>query len=515
MTAIAQFSLRVGGWIDHSFGSLLLDAAVKSFVVLALAWSATWLMRSRSAAARHLVWCAGSIAILIIPILSLALPTWGALPSSMNAALYLAPLPILGASTAVGPAIPQSNSVQIAPIHQIPDAAGLLFIGWMIGAVVCLLPMIVGQMQLWKFKRHCRRNVGAELSVSIQRIGQELGISRSVQLLIADEPLMPMTWGILRAKLVLPPDAQNWPAVRRHAVLLHELAHVKRLDCLTHLTVQLTRAVYWFNPLAWVAVRRMETERERACDDLVIGGGIRQTDYAKEILEIGASYPRAVTGAMAMSMVRESAMEVRLRNILDDHATRGAVSVRHIFIAAILLALVVLPVSMLRAEPPAKPASQPAAIVGSSHEKVEITSDKREDMHYVGGSNNRQGVSLENPGNPGITMSLTPHTEQNPILVDPRNPIELSKKSSADWINQHSSPVYLGPNLNVSKLKSAQEVIIHGDRNQPVEHIVLTDFADGFKLDGAMPTPQSPEIGVTVSGYINVTESAKRSRKSD
>ena len=107
---------------------------------------------------------------------------------------------------------------------------------------------------------------------------------------------MPMASGIFAPSVLMPEDANRWPLERLRIVLLHELAHVKRRDCLTHVVAQLACALHWFNPLAWIAARHIRTERERACDDLVLACGTRGPDYAEELLEIarvmrGGRYP--------------------------------------------------------------------------------------------------------------------------------------------------------------------------------------------------------------------------------
>ena len=88
------FITSAGSWIDRGFVSLLLDSAVKSFVVLALAWSLTRLMRNRSAAGRHLVWLAASVVILVTPLFEAALPQWRALPPAMDFVSRLESLPV-------------------------------------------------------------------------------------------------------------------------------------------------------------------------------------------------------------------------------------------------------------------------------------------------------------------------------------------------------------------------------------------------------------------------------------
>jgi hypothetical protein len=72
-----------------------------------------------------------------------------------------------------------------------------------------------------------------------------------------------------------PATADAWPEDRRRAVLAHELAHVKRFDCLTQALAQLACILFWWHPAVWYAARRLRVERERACDDLVLGAGAR------------------------------------------------------------------------------------------------------------------------------------------------------------------------------------------------------------------------------------------------
>ena len=107
-------------------------------------------------------------------------------------------------------------------------------------------------------------------------------------------PTMTLAWSTSR-----PPAACPWPAAssarvsfsrktprtgpepRLHAVLHHELAHLHRRDCLWQLLGQLARAIYWFNPLAWLAYRQLLCESEKACDDAVIIQGSDPIDLRR------------------------------------------------------------------------------------------------------------------------------------------------------------------------------------------------------------------------------------------
>jgi len=132
---------------------------------------------------------------------------------------------------------------------------------------------------------------------------------------------------------------------------LHELGHVKRRDCLTQLITQIVCAVYWFNPLVWLASHHMLAERERACDDLVLATGTKPSDYAEHILQIAASQSARPLAAFAgIRFARCSKLEDRLLAILDKNRNRRAMTRPRIVAAIVLLAAIVVPVAILGAK---------------------------------------------------------------------------------------------------------------------------------------------------------------------
>ena len=143
----------------------------------------------------------------------------------------------------------------------------------MVGAAAVLGRLACGLLGVQWMSRRTERVTDAPWLPLARALAAELGISPRIVFLRSGSAAMPMAWGILRPSVLMPADADTWPAERLRIVLLHELAHVKRRDCLTHMLAQVACALYWFNPLAWMAARHVRTERERACDDLVLAAG--------------------------------------------------------------------------------------------------------------------------------------------------------------------------------------------------------------------------------------------------
>src|SRR4029079_4975737 len=199
--------------------------------------------------------------------------------------------------------------------------------------------------------RRSRAFTDAEWLDYAPALAEDLGLS-NVRFLRGAAGTMPMAWGIFRASVVVPADADGWPSPRVRVVLLHELAHVKRRDCLTHLVAQIACAVYWFNPLVWMASGRLRSERERACDDLVLAAGTRGSDYADELLDIArvmnaGRFPAVLAGA-SLAMARRSQLEGRLLAILDPSVARRGLTRARIVAAAAVFAILIVSVASVQ-----------------------------------------------------------------------------------------------------------------------------------------------------------------------
>ena len=200
------------------------------------------------------------------------------------------------------------------------EAAGLsgtmiLGLVWLSGLLTWFLGLAVG---LRRAQRRYRN--GWEPQARIQRnaseIAADLGLKRVVPVRIGAVDV-PAAWGWRRPRILLPPDAEQWPADRVRRVLTHEMAHVRRRDWPLTLVAEAVRALHWYNPLAWAGLARMRVERERACDDVVLSRGARASDYAMDLLEVARGPGGAFAVAPVMALGRKHRLAGRIDDLLD------------------------------------------------------------------------------------------------------------------------------------------------------------------------------------------------------
>ena len=350
----------------------ILDIVGKASAMLALAAVAAVFLRGSSASARHFVWSLGLVGALAAPALAMVLPRWElaiitvpatAVPAPLTAAPQSSTNPVSQSPRAAArPTVTANGASALVPRSAPADTSRndsqaaiswrvVVLSIWALGAMVIIARVLLGLVAVAWMARRTPDASDASWAVVARRLASDLGICR-VRFLRTPAAAMPMAWGLLRPSVLMPADADTWPADRLRVVLLHELAHVKRRDCLTHLFAQVACAAYWFNPLVWVAARHLRAERERACDDLVLAAGTRGSEYADQLLDIArvmraGRFPAVLAGA-SLAMAHRSQLEGRLMAILDPTVPRRSIGRTRAAVAVTTFTLLTIPVATVK-----------------------------------------------------------------------------------------------------------------------------------------------------------------------
>ena len=327
------------------------ENAWKGTAILAAAFALGAMLRGASASLRHYLWTATFAALVALPAVIDTVPKWSPVEQASRPVVQRAALPRTGTVPAV-PAPPAAPAKRPVPLNW-------PLILWMAGCAAAATRFLVGAARTsWMVRRAAPAQHAATM---LEDLAGSLGIRRRVRVLVSASAPMPLTWGVLRPVVVLPDDAPRWPAARMAAVLLHELVHVRRLDLLAQAVAQAACCLFWFHPLAWLALRELRKERERACDDAVLERGVAPHDYAGHLMDlVRALSAKRSAWSDAPAMAEASDLESRVRALLDRSRNRHPVSRRAAIAIAAAVAAAVLPFAAITVH--AQPA--PGALAG-------------------------------------------------------------------------------------------------------------------------------------------------------
>src|SRR6185295_9490284 len=240
----------------------LAGSALRGGIVLALVALAACGARRRSASLRHGLWAAAVLACLILPLAAMTLPRW--------TVALLPPLPTSVAGEPVGsdggwkaaaildpaPALAPAGLIPGRPVAPAVDLPWLLLSLWLIGAVLMLGRRAGAEAKLRRWRISARVISDPPRLRAMSAAVTALGIRRPVRLLESERVGVPLVCGGWNPCIILPPTSASWDAAALRGVLLHELAHGRRGDLRWNLLAHLVRALFWFDPLLWLAAHR-------------------------------------------------------------------------------------------------------------------------------------------------------------------------------------------------------------------------------------------------------------------
>jgi beta-lactamase regulating signal transducer with metallopeptidase domain len=325
----------------------LIECGFRASLPVGAAWAVTRLSPRSSAATRHFVWaCAISIAVLL-PLTTIAIPRWSVAPPA-RLARFASTVPVKAAPSTI-PNVAAKKRIGATAEDKPKDRRSSRLTPWAIaawiwttGAIGVFFYALMGHFAAWQLYR-ATREVDESWIQNIEQLTRELGLSGSLSIVESAAVSSPVVLHLWRSIIVMPGAARRWSQARIRAVLLHEVAHIKRNDLLLQSLAQFACVVYWFNPMVWVAAHQLLVERERACDDFVLQSGTSAVEYATHLFEIACGGSASTTTHFAIGLAEyRSQLEQRLRAIVNPRTPRHSATIFRRFMVALPILLVAL-----------------------------------------------------------------------------------------------------------------------------------------------------------------------------
>ena len=141
----------------------------------------------------------------------------------------------------------------------------------------------------------------AHVSEILQKLGARIGLSRPVRLLVSALVQAPTVVGWLRPVMLVPVGALGGlPPEHLEALLLHELAHIRRHDYLVNILQSVAEALLFYHPAVWWVSVHIRAERELCCDDVAVSVSGDAFTYARALAQL-EQYRPAHLGAVTHS----------------------------------------------------------------------------------------------------------------------------------------------------------------------------------------------------------------------
>ncbi len=158
---------------------------------------------------------------------------------------------------------------------------------WLLGVMFWSLRFMGSMIYLYRLPRRHVWQPEAAWQRKLSALKRQLAISQQVRLLISSKIQEPLAMGFIRPVILIPASLlSNLPPEQIEAILLHELAHVRRADYLVNLLLSMVEILFFYHPAYWWIYRQLKQEREHCCDDQVLKRSGDQITYAQALIAV-------------------------------------------------------------------------------------------------------------------------------------------------------------------------------------------------------------------------------------
>jgi len=195
--------------------------------------------------------------------------------------------PVVAFSSAAVAVNNRSISIIEKLISVLQPYENLIVLIWFTIIIIKCFGLVKGLRDVYILKHRQVFNAGEYWNNRLQILAENSGIKKQIQLLKSAIAKVPMVVGYFKPVILFPAAALTALAPEEiEAILLHELAHIRRKDYLINIFQRIAEIIFFFNPaVLWIS-SLIEEERENCCDDIAV----KQTNNKKQFIHALVSF---------------------------------------------------------------------------------------------------------------------------------------------------------------------------------------------------------------------------------
>ena len=282
-------------WVER-LGSTLLHFLWQGVLIAAFyAAGRRWIARASRPNVRYLLACSALAVMAAAPVL-----TWSLLPPpARNPVALPFTAPLSGAASTAVRSVPASipaGVIGAAPATLLPWVVAV----WLAGAMAFWLRLVGGWILAERLRSRLVRPAPRQWQQALDDLKTRIRVSRTVRLLLSSLVQAPAVVGWLRPVVLVPVGVlAGLPPEQIEALLLHELAHIRRHDYLVNVVQSIVESLLFYHPLVWWVSGHIRAERELCCDDAAVSVNGDALTYARALAELASTRPAHSSAVMA------------------------------------------------------------------------------------------------------------------------------------------------------------------------------------------------------------------------
>lgn len=224
-------------------------------------------------------------------------------------------------SKAIATLVPQGQGLRSLIIEWMIRGEQLLpylSVAYLLLMLVLCIRWIIGYRYTIMIRKEGLVKISVDWRLFIKNTALQLGITREISIYLSEKVTSPLTIGFVKPLILVPIASINHLTVAQlEAVILHEMAHIKRYDYLINILLSVTEISLFFNPFTQLLSKQIRKERENSCDDWVLQFQYSAQTYAEALLRI-AQLQTVPSFAMAAKGSNKHELLTRVKRMIGS-----------------------------------------------------------------------------------------------------------------------------------------------------------------------------------------------------